>query len=62
MSTVDQIAVEQMADILLNSGCDLDDERAVIRVLNAGGIASGEVLDLSDAAVSAAKKIKDHVR
>ena len=55
MSAVDQITLEEMTSALLASGCDLDNERAVIRALNAAGHASGEVLVFADAAARAAK-------
>lgn len=58
MSAVDQITLDEMTAALLASGCDLEDERAVIRALNNAGHASGEVLVFADAAAVAAKNFK----
>lgn len=50
--------IAELAEALLASGCDLGNERAVIRALNAQGYCAGDVLVLSDAAAVRAKTIR----
>lgn len=56
MSAVDQITIENMIAVLIASGCDLDDERAVIRTLNNAGHVACDVLAFADEAAKRAKK------
>jgi hypothetical protein len=55
VSAVDRITIENMIAALIKSGCDLDDERAVIRALNNAGHSDGDVLTFADAAAATAK-------
>ena len=58
MSVVDEIMIDEMMQALIASGCDLDNDRAVIRALNAAGHSHGEVLALADEAARRAKNFK----
>jgi hypothetical protein len=55
MSAVDEITIENMIAVLIAYGCNLDDERVVIRALNNAGHASGDVLVFATEAAKRAK-------
>lgn len=50
--------IERMAVLLAASGCDLGDERDVLRTLKAAEYDAGDIVALSDAATELARVIR----
>ena len=47
-----------MSSLLAASGCDLGDEREVLRTLQAAGYQTGDIIVMSDAATEAARIVR----
>ena len=62
MSAVDEIEIQEMTQALVASGCDLDNERAVIRALNNAGYVSSDVLAFATEAAKRAKTFRNGER
>jgi ribosomal protein S12 methylthiotransferase accessory factor YcaO len=62
VSAVDEITIQTMARAIAKSGCNPDDERAVMRALLAAGTNQGDVMAFADESAKRAKNFKQGER